>query len=58
MVEKPDPAAAKDAERRQLWSDLPEPVAPEDTTASHDPVAPQPDLADADHEFMIRHMGA
>lgn len=53
-----DAAVDKAEERRQRWSDLPDAVAPEETTASQDSVPAPPDLVDdPEHEFMIRHAG-
>lgn len=51
-------AAAKAEERQALWSELPDPVTPEETQPSKDTAPPAPDLvADPEHEFMIRHAG-
>lgn len=42
--------------RRARWSELPAPVAYEETRASQDATVQAPDLvADPEHEFMIRH---
>ena len=57
---KTEPATNADRaeERRELWSDLPETVAPEDTTPLKDEAQPQPDLVgDPEHQSMITHAG-
>ncbi|MGI8873179.1 MAG: hypothetical protein ACR2KP_02405 [Egibacteraceae bacterium] len=51
-------AAAKADERQARWSELPDPVTPEEAQTSKDTTPPAPDLvADPEHEFMIRHAG-
>lgn len=57
-TEQDTTATAKEDERRALWSDLPDPAAPEEMTTSEDTTPPTPDLVpDPEHEFMIRHAG-